>query len=462
MKSSRHKVLHRVAGRTMLWHVLTALREAGVPAERTCIVIGEGAAQVRSEVESAFRGTPYAFVLQERQGGTGHAVLTARDAVPVDAGTAIVAYADTPLLQGATIARLLQQRVADDAAGRTVTLVTGVLDDPQDLGRIVRAADGTVREIVEQRDATDEQRAIREVNSGFCAFRADWMWAELPKVQPARNGEIYLTALTERAVQSGMGAGALVIDEITEAIGVNTRAQLAEAEGVMRRRIARRLMLEGVTLQDPATTYVDAGVHVGPDSVIYANTHLQGDTALGSECEVGPNAILRDSRAADRCRIVASVLDGAELEEDVTVGPFAHLRPGTRCGRGVQVGTGSEIKASSLGAGSRMHHFGYLGDATVGADVNVGAGTVTCNYDGTRKHATAIGEGAFIGSGSLLVAPVEIGAGALTAAGAVVIRDVAAGERVAGVPARALLRRTTDRQAARKDNDDGDDARPTA
>ncbi|HEU5316851.1 MAG TPA: bifunctional UDP-N-acetylglucosamine diphosphorylase/glucosamine-1-phosphate N-acetyltransferase GlmU [Chloroflexota bacterium] len=462
MKSARHKVLHRVAGRTMLWHVLTALRDAGIPVERTCIVVGDGAEQVRSEVQEEHAGVPYAFVLQERQGGTGHAVLAARAAVPTDAATTVVAYADAPLLQASTIQRLLAQHEADDAAGHPVTLVTGTLEDPQDLGRIVRGADRTVREIVEQRDATSEQRAIREVNSGFCAFRTSWMWDELPRVQPARNGEIYLTALTEQAVRAGLGVGALVIDEITDAIGVNTRAQLAEAEAVMRGRIARRLMSDGVTLQDPATTYVDAGVSVGPDSVVYANTHLRGRTVIGRDCEIGPNALVRDSAVADRCRIVASVLDGADLEEDVSVGPFAHLRPGTRCGRAVQVGTGSEIKGSTLGAGSRMHHFGYLGDATVGADVNVGAGAVTCNFDGALKHATRIGDGAFIGSGTLLVAPVEVGAGALTGAGAVVTKDVAQGERVAGVPARPLARGTTDRQTARKDREDGDDARPTA
>lgn len=460
MKSSRHKVLHRVAGKTMLWHVLTALREAGVPADRTSIVIGEGADQVRSEVEREFASAPYRFVLQERQLGTGHAALTAKTSVPPDAPTAIVAYADTPLLRPQTIQALLAQREKDEAAGRPVTLVTGELDDPQDLGRIVRDADGAVAEIVEERDATTQQRAIREVNSGFCAFRAAWMWEELPRVKPARNGEIYLTALTQRAVELGLGAGALVIDEITEAIGVNTRAQQAEAEAVMRGRIAHRLLESGVGLQDPASTYVDAGVRVGRDSVIYANTHLQGETAVGEGCEIGPNTLIRDSVVADRCRVYASVLDGAELEEDVHVGPFAHLRPGTRCGRGVQVGTGSEIKASTLGTGTRMHHFGYLGDATVGADVNVGAGAVTCNFDGARKHATHIGDGAFIGSGSLLVAPVTIGAGALTGAGAVVTKDVAQGERVAGVPARPLG--TSDRRAARKDSTHGDDARPTA
>ncbi len=435
MKSGRHKVLHRLAGKSMLWHVLTALRQAGIPPERTTIVIGDSAAEVRAEAETQFQGAPYAFALQEPQLGTGHAALQAQPHVPADADAIVVAYGDTPLLQAGTITSLLDQ-VAQSTA--PVTLVTGILDDPQDLGRIVRSPDGAVHEIVEFRDATPEQRAIREVNSGFCAFRPAWLWEQLPNVTPARNGELYLTALTGLAVRSGAGAGTLVLENVLETIGVNTREQLADAEATLRRRITRTLMTTGVAIQDPATTYIDATVVVGPDTTIHANTHLRGDTQVGADCEIGPNAIVTSSAIGDRCRVFASVLDGATLEEDVTVGPFAHLRPGARCGRGVEVGTGSEIKASSLGAGSRMHHFGYLGDTTVGQNVNVGAGAITCNYDGKRKHATRIGDGAFIGSGSLLIAPVEVGAAALTGAGAVVTRDVAPGAKVAGVPARPI------------------------
>ena len=460
MKSARHKVLHQLAGKSMVWHVLTALADAGFAPERTTIVLGEGAEEVRGEVERCFPESSYRFALQAERLGTGHAVLNARETVPDEAETVLVAYGDTPLLRAETITALLAQRARDDARGLPVTLVTGVLENPQDLGRIVRGADGSVRGIVEERDATAEQRSIKEINSGFCAFRAGWLWQELPQVQPARNGEIYLTALAERAVASGAGAGALVVDEITEAIGVNTRAQQAEAEAILRRRIAARLMAEGVTLQDPATTYIDAGVAVGQDSVLLAGTHLLGETRIGTDCEIGPNSYIRDSVIADRCRVFLSVLDGAELDGDVRVGPFAHLRPHTRCGRGVEVGTGSEIKGSSLGAGTKVHHFGYLGDAVIGANVNVGAGTVTCNFDGERKHATRVGDGAFIGSDTLLIAPVSVGAGALTGAGSVVTKDVAEGAKVAGVPARSLGNRN--RQEARKDPTHGDDARPPA
>ena len=460
MKSARHKVLHKLAGKSMVWHVLSALAGAGFTPERTTIVLGEGAEEVRAEIERCFPNRNFRFALQAERLGTGHAVLTARAAVPQDAETVLVAYGDTPLLRAETVTALLTQRARDDAQGFPVTLVTGVLEHPQDLGRIVREGDGSVRAIVEERDATPEQRAIKEINSGFCAFRATWMWQELPEVRPARNGEIYLTALAERAVVSGAGAGALVVQEISEAIGVNTRAQQAEAEAILRRRIATRLMAEGVTVQDPATTYVDAGVEVGQDSVLYAGTHLLGETRIGAACEIGPNSYIRDSVIADRCRVFLSVLDGAELEGEVRVGPFAHLRPQTRCGRGVEVGTGTEIKGSTLGAGTKVHHFGYLGDAVIGANVNVGAGTVTCNFDGERKHATRVGDGAFIGSDTLLIAPVALGAGALTGAGSVVTKDVADGARVAGVPARAIGSRN--RLEARKDATHGDDARPPA
>jgi bifunctional UDP-N-acetylglucosamine pyrophosphorylase / glucosamine-1-phosphate N-acetyltransferase len=434
MRSSRHKVLHRLAGRSMVWHVLTALHGAGIPAAQTVVVIGDSAETVRAEIEAEFGAGTYSFALQQPQLGTGHAVLQARPYVSPRTQTVVVAYGDTPLLQSETVTALVAKHRTSNASA---TLVTGHLADPQDLGRIIRDGAGRFQAIVEYRDATSEERAIREVNSGFCAFDASWLWEQLPHIQPAKNGEIYLTSLATAAAVSG-SAESLMLEVVAEMIGVNTRSQLAEAEAILRRRINERLMAAGVTLQDPGTTYVDTGVFVGPDTSIYANTHLAGKTVIGRECEIGPNAIIRESTIGDGCRVVASVVHGAVLEDEVTVGPFAHVRPGTRCGRAAEVGTGSEIKASTLGAGSRMHHFGYLGDATVGANVNIGAGTVTCNYDGVHKHETRIGEGAFIGSDSLLIAPVSVGANALTGAGSVVTRDVPEGGRVAGVPAKSI------------------------
>ncbi|MGH2351439.1 MAG: bifunctional UDP-N-acetylglucosamine diphosphorylase/glucosamine-1-phosphate N-acetyltransferase GlmU [Chloroflexota bacterium] len=448
MQSRRHKVLHALAGKPMIWHVLVALRNAGIPPARTTVVVGDGAAEVQAAIEAHFGAGTYGFALQERQLGTGHATLQARPMVPAGSDAVIVAYGDTPLLRAETVAQLLAHHRASAAP---LTLVTGHLEDPHGYGRIVRGAargDGAggslpdVQEVVEERDTTPEQRQIREVNSGFCAVDTAWLWSRLPGVQPAPNGEVYLTSLASVAVAEGAGVATLVLDEVVETTGVNSRAQLAEAEAILRGRINRRLLDAGVTLQDQTSTYVDAGIDVGPDTVILANTHLQGQTAIGAECEIGPNAIVRDSTVGARCRVIASVLDGATIEADVTVGPFAHLRPGTRCGRAAAVGTGSEINRSYLGPGSKMMHFGYLGDAMVGENVNVGAGAITCNFDGERKHATTIGDSAFIGSGTLLVAPVAVGAGALTGAGAVVLLDVARDAKVAGVPARPIGHRS--------------------
>jgi bifunctional UDP-N-acetylglucosamine pyrophosphorylase/glucosamine-1-phosphate N-acetyltransferase len=434
MRSQRHKVLHQIAGKPMLWHVLVALDQAGVSRRDTVIVLGDGAQTVREAVETLFGADAYRFVLQEPQLGTGHAAAVAREAVGEGAETVVVAFGDTPLLQPGTVQRLLRRHREGTAP---LTLTTGHLRDPSGYGRIVRSGD-EVRQIIEDRDASDEQRGLTEVNSGFCAFSGPWLWSRLPRVQPAPNGELYLTALPAIAVAEGAGVGTLVLEDVSEAVGVNTRLQLAEAEQALRRRMVNHLLESGVTVQDPATTYVDAGVEVGADSVILANTHLNGSTVVGRECVLGPNAIVRDSVLGERCRILASLVDGATLEEEVAVGPFAHIRPGTHCGRGSSVGTGSEVNRSTLGAGTKMMHFGYLGDATVGERVNVGAGTITCNFDGERKHATTMGDDAFVGSGTLLVAPVSLGQQTSTGAGTVVLRDVADGARVVGVPARQI------------------------
>lgn len=461
MKSQRHKVLHAVAGKSMLWHVLEALREAGVAPQGTVVVVGDGAAEVREEVERLFGAGVYRFAEQERQLGTGHATLQAHQVVPASAGTVLVAYGDTPLLRPQAIRRLLETH---RAAGAPVTLVTGHLDDPTGYGRIVRDPGGAVQAIVEERDASAAERRLQEINSGFCVFHAPWLWSHLPLVRPAPNGEVYLTALPEMAVAEGTGAATLLLESVHETLGINTRMQLAEAEAVMRRRIAEGLMERGVTIQDPLTTYVDAGVAIGEDTVLLANTHVAGASAIGRDCVLGPNAIIRDSTIDDRCRVTASLLHGATLATDVTVGPFAHLRSGTRCGRGAAVGTGSEVNRSLLGPGSKMQHFGYLGDATVGAGVNLGAGIVTCNFDGERKHATNVGAGAFIGSGTLLVAPVSVGREAMTGAGSVVTRDVPDEAKVVGVPARQIGWRavpgsTGSGAAQRGSGADGNDAR---
>jgi bifunctional UDP-N-acetylglucosamine pyrophosphorylase/glucosamine-1-phosphate N-acetyltransferase len=315
-------------------------------------------------------------------------------------------------------------------------MLTLLAHDPRGFGRVVRDDGGRILGIVEEVDCTSEQLAVRELNAGVYCFDASWLWECLPRLPLSRKGEYYLTDTVGMAATEGANIAALTTDDEAECLGINTRVHLAEAERLMRQRINRHWMLAGVTLADPATTYIDSTVDVGQDTVIYPNTHLQGRTRIGRHCAIGPNSVLLDTEVGDRCSIELSMTEQALLEDDVNIGPFAHLRKGAHLARGVHMGNFGEVKNSYLGPGAKMGHFSYVGDATVGADANIGAGTVTCNYDGQRKHHTIIEEGAFIGSGTMLVAPVRIGAGAKTGAGAVVTRDVPPGTVVYGVPAR--------------------------
>jgi bifunctional UDP-N-acetylglucosamine pyrophosphorylase/glucosamine-1-phosphate N-acetyltransferase len=294
-----------------------------------------------------------------------------------------------------------------------------------------------VLEIVEEKVATPEQLAIRELNCGIYCFDADWLWSHIDDIplNPVAK-EYYLTDMVGIAVADGKRVDAIASHDPDEMIGINTRIHLAQAEAVARRRINERLMLSGVTLQDPASTYVDATVQVGRDTVLLANTHLLGQTTIGEQCTIGPNSIVRDSTIGDRCKVTASVIEGAEMEDDCDVGPFGHLRSRARMCAGSHIGNFCEMKNSSLGPGAKIDHFSYLGDATVGAGADIGAGTVTCNDDGKNKHPTTIGEGAFIGSGTMLVAPVTVGAGAQIGAGSVVTHDVPPRTLAYGVPAR--------------------------
>jgi bifunctional UDP-N-acetylglucosamine pyrophosphorylase/glucosamine-1-phosphate N-acetyltransferase len=308
--------------------------------------------------------------------------------------------------------------------------------EPDGYGRIVRDRDGRVIRIVEEKDATGDERAIDEVNAGVYAVDAAWARRRLGDVSVSEaSGELYLTELVRLSVEEG--AGVADLDAASgEAAGINDRVQLAAATAVMRQRILEAHMRAGVTMVDPATTYVDATVTLASDVTIEPGVILGGRTSIGAGTVIGAASQIVDSTIGERCRVWASVVEGAELEEDVQVGPFAHLRPGAHIGRGSRIGNFAEVKQSTLAEGVQQHHFSYVGDTDVGARVNVGAGTVTANYDGARKHRTVIGEGAFIGSGSMLVAPVEIGAGAMTAAGSVVTHDVPPGKLAVGVPAR--------------------------
>jgi bifunctional UDP-N-acetylglucosamine pyrophosphorylase/glucosamine-1-phosphate N-acetyltransferase len=316
-------------------------------------------------------------------------------------------------------------------------MLTLVDEDARGFGRVIRDASGTVIEVVEEAVATPEQLAVTELNAGVYCFAAAWLWSHVDRIPlslPKR--EYYLTDLIGMAVAEGQRVEAVVSDERIEALGINTRVHMAEAEQALRRRINTRWMLDGVTIVDPATTYIEPGVAIGRDTTIWPNTYLRGATAIGSGCTIGPNTIVEDCRIGDRCRVLASVLERAVMEDDADIGPFGHLRQGSRLCRGAHMGNFGELKNSTLGPGAKMGHFSYLGDADVGAEANIGAGTITCNYDGIRKHKTVIEAGAFIGSDTMLVAPVRIGQGAKTGAGAVVTRDVPADALAYGVPAR--------------------------
>jgi bifunctional UDP-N-acetylglucosamine pyrophosphorylase/glucosamine-1-phosphate N-acetyltransferase len=427
MKSDLPKVLHPIAGRPMASYVIDTAFALGD--QRPTLVVGYRADQVRALI-----GERVGYVDQTEQLGTGHAVMQARAALESQGDTVLVLYGDTPFVRAETLRALLDHHAQAEA---TITLLTFRPDDPLRYGRIIRSGSGRVVNIVEYNEATPEQLTIREVNSGILCFKADWLWSHLDQLQPKHGqGEYYLTDLVALAASQVQTIATREAD-VDEVGGVDDRARLAWAERLLRDRVNERLMLAGVTLIDPAATYIDAQAEIGLDTTIYPGTHVRGQTRIGRNCRIGPNTVVRDSSVGDRTIIEASVVEEATIEEDVRVGPFAHLRRGAHLERGVECGNFAEVKNSRLGAGSKQHHFSYLGDATLGQQVNVGAGAVTCNYDGAHKHPTEIGDGAFIGSDTLLIAPMRVGKGAKTGAGSVVTHDVPDGALVYGVPARA-------------------------
>ena len=424
MKSDLPKVLHRVCGRPMVAFVVDVARE--LTDARPLVVVGHGVEQVRKAL-----GNSADAVLQEPQLGAGHALMQARTALKGKADTVLVVYGDTPFISVETLRAMLERHTSENAA---VTLLTFRPPDPLRFGRIVRDEAGHAQAIVEFKEATPEQKAIRECNSGIQCFQADWLWPHIEQL-PVKRGEQYLADLVAMAVAERRTVAVLDSDS-DEVLGIDDRARLAWAEARMRARINEQLMLSGVTLIDPATTYIEASVTIGADTVILPNTHLRGKTVIGGECEIGPNAVIEDSVIGDRCVVKASFFEGATLEDDVDVGPFAHLRRGAYLCRHVHLGNFGEVKNSRLGPGTKMGHFSYLGDAEVGANVNISCGVITCNYDGKHKHKTVIGEGAFIGSDTMLRAPVTIGKNAVTGAGSVVTHDVPDGALAYGIPAR--------------------------
>ena len=430
MRSKKPKALHPIAGRPMLLHVLAAVREAFASAGRDAsyvAVVGHGAGQVK-----AVLGGGVQPVDQAEQLGTGHAVAQAESAAKGSAHL-LVLNADVPLVSPDTIAGLVARHLKGNA---DLTFLTAVIDDPRGQGRLQRDPSSRVTGIVEEADADESTLAGSEVNVGVYCFRGDWLWPRLSRIERSAASEYYLTDLIGMAVREAASVVAVPVADPIEALGINDRTQLAQAEAVVRERIRRRHMLAGVTIVDPATTYIDADVTIAMDTTLHPNTSLRGKTSLGEECEIGPDSRVIDSTLGAHCRVVSSVVEQSTLEDGVDVGPFSHLRAGAHICSGVHIGNYAEVKNSRLGRNTKMGHFSYVGDAVVGEEVNIGAGAITCNFDGARKHRTIIGDGAFIGSDTMLIAPVEVGARARTGAGSVVNHDVPPNGLAVGVPAR--------------------------
>jgi bifunctional UDP-N-acetylglucosamine pyrophosphorylase / glucosamine-1-phosphate N-acetyltransferase len=421
MKSRTPKVLHTLSGRSLLGHAIAAAGE--LAPERLVVVVGHACEEVSAAVTAA---APQAdIVLQEQQLGTGHAVRMVIESVGAMSGTVIVTYGDMPLLRGQTLGELASRHVA---AGNAVTVLTARGDFPG-FGRIVRDIDGAFLRIVEERDATEAERGIDEFNSGCYAFDGALLADAIKRVTTDNSQhEEYLTDVVEILRGDGHPVGTVLAADPAEIRGVNDRVQLAQARRALNDRILRDWMLAGVTIIDPASTWIDVTVTIGQDAEIGPQTQLEGATVIGAGAKVGPGCLLADTTVGEDAVLLHAVCRQSEIGPRVTVGPFAYLRPGASIADGAHIGTYVELKKSHVGPGAKVPHLTYVGDATIGAGSNIGAGTIFANYDGAAKHHTEVGENAFVGSNTVLVAPVTIGDGAYTAAGSAVIEDVQAGD----------------------------------
>jgi bifunctional UDP-N-acetylglucosamine pyrophosphorylase/glucosamine-1-phosphate N-acetyltransferase len=436
MKSAVPKVLHPLCGRPMLAFVLDAWDAVREGSATGPVSAGRPIVVYSPPVEAILE--PFAdradFALQDEPLGTGDAVRAALAAVPPDAEEIVVLSGDVPLVSGEDLEGVLLARREDDAA---IALATVFAADPGPLGRVVRSEFGIVESIVEVKDASEEELANNEVNVGLYAFDAAWLQRRIGSLAPsAATGELYLTELVRLAREDGRLVSAVAFDDDGRFDGINDRSQLAAAEWNLRVRRNEEHMRDGVTMRDPSTVYLDWGVTLAADVTIEPNVILRGATSVGAGSVIGAGSQIVDSTIGARTRVWASIVERSVVEDEASVGPYSHLRPGTVVGRGAEVGNYAELKNTRLGAASKQHHMSYLGDAEIGERVNIGAGTITANFDGVRKSPTTIRDGAFIGVDTMIVAPREIGAGAKTGAGAVVTRDVPPGKLAVGVPAR--------------------------
>ncbi len=415
MKSDLPKVLHKISGQPMVQYVIEAIAEVGVA--KMTAVVGHGAEEVKAALDENVE-----FAMQSEQLGTGHAVMQAEGLYKDFNGDVLVLCGDTPLITAETIKKLVDEHRLKD---NTVTVLTTELDNPTGYGRIIRDSSGQVSKIVEQKDAIPAELAVNEINTGFYCFKATELFAALKKITPANaQGEYYLTDILEIMKSNNQRVGAVITADSNEVMGINNRLQLAQAEKIIRLRVLEKHMLNGITIIDPDTTYIGSKVEIEVDTVLHPGTILEGNTKVAAGCVIGPNTRIVDAEVLADASIQYSVVLEAKVGPGAAVGPFAYLRPGTVLGNNVKVGDFVEIKNSVIGDGSKVPHLSYVGDSEVGSKVNIGAGTITCNYDGVKKSKTIIEDGAFIGSNTNLVAPVKVGQGAITAAGSTITKDV--------------------------------------
>lgn len=415
MKSKLYKVLHPVCGKPMVGHVLDTVGKAGVT--QNIVVVGHGAEAVKS-----YLGTAAEYVLQEQQLGTGHAVKMAKELIGTEEGTTIVICGDTPLVTKETLEGLMELH---ESRGAAATVLTAQMDNPAGYGRVIRSNDGSVTKIVEQKDCNAEEDAVQEINTGTYCFDNAKLFKALDKVTNHNaQQEYYLTDVIGIFREAGETVEAYMTHDVAESIGVNDRVALSEAEGFMRKRLVRKHMLNGVTIIDPSSTYIGADVTIGSDTVLYPGTILKGQTVIGEGSVIGPNSDIEDSTIGDNVTVKHSVLSKAEVGNGSTVGPFAYLRPASKLGENVKIGDFVEIKNATIDDGSKVSHLSYVGDATVGKNVNIGCGAITVNYDGYNKSVTEIEDDAFVGSNVNLIAPVKVGKGAYVVAGSTVTHSV--------------------------------------
>lgn len=447
MRSATAKVLHQLGGRPLIAHVCRAATALLKEARPIYVVVGHQAEEVKAAVREELGADGAIFIMQHEQRGTGDAVMSAREALAGANSTLLVLSGDVPLVRAETLGALVHQHRTHRGRGAACTLMSVRVEDPAGYGRVIRDDEGRFLKIVEQKDATPEERQINEINAGIYCFETSLLFDALERVQPANaQGEYYLTDAPAILRADGEDVSVFLHGDAREVSGINTRVELAEFERLLRVRTLRGLMLNsGVTIIDPQHTYVSADAQIGRDTVLYPDTHIEGDTVIGEGCEIRSGARISNSRIGsgvrikDHCLIVDS-----DIGDNCAVGPFAHLRMNARMDEGATIGNFVEVKKSRLGRGTKAMHLSYLGDADIGDRTNIGAGTITCNYDGKNKHPTVIENDVKIGSDTMLVAPVRVGARAVTAAGAVVTEDVPPNTLVAGVPAKIKKRLNTE------------------